>query len=348
MLAELLTSTGRTEQAQKVLENATDKSPHRFDRQKLLGLTAMGNGDMTVAKKAFKKLTTDGRFSNSGHPENFAHLAEIHLAEGNADEALSEMRKAVTTYKKTDHEAASEFCSATVGHAVFTKKGEAAKARESLAKALEMHSKGGVDVSNMTERTQMRFACQLVESGHEEASATVLESVIQNTPNKDLIERQAAQMLKGSPSALENFKQLKSRVEQALTTTLENAMKEFRSGDKHASIRIISMLVKESPNNPDIISHASQIYLMSLRPLGFDAERYEQGRHYYYVLKEKFPGRKDIRMLELLHGRVLEQFPELVPTLPPPLATSGNPVPLPVAHHAKPTVEQTREESLME
>ena len=65
LLADIYKGTDRREESQKVLEKATEKSPQRFDRQKLLGLTALDNNDMERAKAAFKKLTTDGKFSNS-------------------------------------------------------------------------------------------------------------------------------------------------------------------------------------------------------------------------------------------------------------------------------------------
>lgn len=46
LLSEIYLGTDRPEESQKILEKATVKSPHRFDRQKLLGLTALDNEDI--------------------------------------------------------------------------------------------------------------------------------------------------------------------------------------------------------------------------------------------------------------------------------------------------------------
>lgn len=46
LLSEIYRETDRPKESQEILEQATVRSPHRFDRQKLLGLTALDNEDL--------------------------------------------------------------------------------------------------------------------------------------------------------------------------------------------------------------------------------------------------------------------------------------------------------------
>ena len=132
LLSDIYKSTDRPKESQKVLEQATAKSPQRFDRQKLLGLTALDNNDLEGAKAAFKKLTTDGKFSNSGHPENFVHLAEIHTKEGDTKAAELCVRRVKEEFKGTEQADVARFCAATMEHSIYSKKGDATKAKLAL------------------------------------------------------------------------------------------------------------------------------------------------------------------------------------------------------------------------
>lgn len=162
LLSEVYLGTDRPEESQKVLEQATAKSPHRFDRQKLLGLTALDNDDLEGAKAAFKKLTTDGKSSNAQHPENFVHLAGIHTKEGDMQAADACLRRVKSEFKDSEFKDAAKFCAATMEHAIHTKKGDVVKARIALEEAVSLH-KNGVDIGEMSERMQVNFACGCIE-----------------------------------------------------------------------------------------------------------------------------------------------------------------------------------------
>lgn len=178
-LSELLLGTGRGTEAQEVMQQAVDRSPRRFDRQQLLALTAMDNEDYETSKTALLKVTRDGKYLSTNHPSNYALLAESQLELGNFEDAMKALKEASNHFSKTELAKATEFCNATMEHAIHSKKGDSVRAEAALAKAVEIHKSGGSDFSSVNERLQANFAVQCFEAGHAEVAEQALEIALQ-------------------------------------------------------------------------------------------------------------------------------------------------------------------------
>lgn len=304
-LAELYLSSWDTKSAQDVLVEATKKSPSKFDRQKLLWLVALDNEDYETAWLAFKKLTTDWKFSHASHPENFAHMAEIHIHKWELDDAMKMLRSSTDVFKKTDFEGVSRFCDAHVWAVLAEKKWDVKKAKELSDKALWIYKEGNSWFDSMWERLQQTVAMKFLDDWHVDVWAGLMENVIMNSSNKDSLSKRATKLWKWS--SLSKFNELKERVEKSLTQTLDWALASFKGWNKESAMRIIRMLVEDSPRNPKILSKASMLYLMSVSSED-DIESFRKWNEYLNILIKVDSENPDIRMLSALSKRISEKF----------------------------------------
>ncbi len=325
-LSELLLGTGRGTEAQSVMQKAVDRSPRRFDRQQLLALTAIENEDFETSKTALLKVTRDGKYLSTNHPSNYALLAESQLELGNFEDAMKALKEAASHFSKTEHAKTAEFCNATMEHAIHTKKGDSKRAEEALAKAVKIHESGESDFASVNERLQADFAVRCFEAGHSEVAERALEIALQGSAKgAQTVKKIAQKRLSHKPEVLEKVTAATDQAVKSLTQTLDSALALFRSGSREHSLRIMEAMVKESPNNPEILAKAAQITLMYVDHSGFDKIRLDEADEFIARIKKIDPGSKHVGMLTMLMGRVtkkyqrdaIPQMGESAKTLPP-------------------------------
>jgi tetratricopeptide (TPR) repeat protein len=328
-LSELLLGTGRAAEAQEVMQQAVDRSPKRYDRQQLLALTALENEDFTTSRDALKKVTREGRFLASNHPSNYALLAESQLELGNFDDAMKALREAGEFFKKTEHAKTAEFCSASMEHAIHTRKGDTKRAAEALQKAVDIHQSGGSDFSSVNERLQANFAVQCFAGGHAEVAEGALEVALQGSAKgAETVRKVAAKKLAARPDVLQTVIANTEKAERALTQTLDNVLTLFKGGSLDEALTTIETMVRDSPNNPEILAKAAQISLMYIEHTGFDKRRFDYADSLIAQIQRMAPDSKHARVLHLLSDRVRKKYTQdEIPQMPvkeaPQAAASG-------------------------
>lgn len=316
-LSELLLGTGRAVEAQEVMQQAVDRSPKRFDRQQLLALTALENEDYATSRDALAKVTREGKYLSSNHPSNYALLAESQLELGNFDDAMKALREAGEFFKKTEHAKTTEFCNATMEHAIHTRKGDTQQAEAALKKAVQIHQSGGSDFASVNERLQANFAVQCFAAGHTEVAENALEVALQaSARGADTVRKIAAKALAERPDMLQNVLATTEKAQRTLSQTLDNVLNLFKSGSIDESLRIIETMVKDAPNNPEILAKATQISLMYLEHAGFDKQRFDYANDLIARIQHLSPDSRHIRVLHLLAERIRKKFqPDDIPQM---------------------------------
>jgi tetratricopeptide (TPR) repeat protein len=317
-LSELLLGTGRGAEAQVVMQQAVDRSPKRYDRQQLLALTALENEDFTTSRDALKKVTREGKFLASNHPSNYALLAESQLELGNFDDAMKALREAGEFFKKTEHAKTAEFCSASMEHAIHTKKGDTKRAAEALQKAVDIHQAGGSDFSSVNERLQANFAVQCFAGGHTEVAEGALEVALQGSAKgAETVRKVAAKKLAAHPDVLQTVIANTEKAERSLTQTLDNVLILFKQGSLDEALMTIETMVRDSPNNPEILAKAAQISLMHIEHTGFDKRRFDYANSLIAQIQRMVPDAKHVRILHLLSDRVRKKYrQDEIPQMP--------------------------------
>jgi tetratricopeptide (TPR) repeat protein len=328
-LSELLLGTGRAAEAQEVMQQAVDRSPKRYDRQQLLALTALENDDFSTSRDALKKVTREGKYLASNHPSNYALLAESQLELGNFDDAMSALREAGDFFKKTEHAKTAEFCSATMEHAIHTKKGNLKQATAALNKAVELHQSGDSNFASVNERLQANFAVQCFAAGHTEVGEQAIETALQGSAKgAETVRKVAAKKLSAHPEMLEKVIANTEKAERALTQTLDNVLSLFKQGSLDEAMTTIESMVRDSPNNPEILAKAAQISLMYIEHTSFDKNRFDYANELAAKIQRMNPDSKHVRILHLLSERVRKKnsqgdMPQM-PTLGAPTATAAD------------------------
>lgn len=308
-LAELLLGTGRGSEAQNVMQQAVDKSPRRFDRQQLLALTALENEDYETSKNALLKVTRDGKYMSTNHPSNYALLAESQLELGNFEDAMKALKEASAHFAKTEHAKTAEFCNATMEHAIHSKRGDAKRAEEALQKAVSIHKSGGSDFASVNERLQANFAVQCFEAGHSEVAEQALEIALQGSAKgAETVKKVAKKKLADKPEVLGKVSAATDKAVKSLTQTLDNALSLFKGGSREQALNIMEAMVKESPNNPEILAKAAQIILMHLEHSGFDKVRFDEADEFIARIRKVEPESRHIKILHLLADRVRKKY----------------------------------------
>jgi tetratricopeptide (TPR) repeat protein len=317
-LSELLLGTGRAAEAQAVMQQAVDRSPKRYDRQQLLALTALENEDFATSREALTKVTREGKYLASNHPSNYALLAESQLELGNFDEAMKALRDAGDFFKKTEHAKTAEFCNATMEHAIHTRKGDAQKAEAALKKAVEIHQSGGSGFASVNERLQASFAVQCFAAGHDEVAENALGLALQGSAKgAETVRKIAAKTLAQRPEVLQTVMATTEKAERSLTQTLDNVLSLFKQGSLSEALEIIEAMVRDSPNNPDILAKAAQISLMYIEHTGFDKHHFDHANDLVAQIQRMAPNSKHVRVLHLLSDRVRKKYiRDEIPQLP--------------------------------
>lgn len=308
-LSELLLGTGRAAEAQEVMQLAVDRSPKRYDRQQLLALTALENEDFVTSRDALKKVTRDGKYLSSNHPSNYALLAESQLELGNFDDAMQALKDAGEFFKKTELARTAEFCNAAMEHAIHTRKGDARQAEAALKKAVEIHQSGASDFASVNERLQASFAVQCFEAGHTEVAENALNIALQgSSKGAETVRKVAAKKLAQRPELLQTVIASTDRVERTLTQTLDNVLDLFKRGSLDAALATIESMVRDSPNNTEILAKAAQISLMYLEHTGFDKTRFDYANDLVARIQRMSPNSKHVRVLHLLAERIRKKY----------------------------------------
>ncbi len=328
-LSELLLGTGRGAEAQQVMQKAVDRSPKRYDRQQLLALTALENEDYATSRNALTKVTREGKYLTTNHPSNYALLAESQLELGNFNDAMKALREAGDFFNKTELSKTAEFCNATMEHAIHTRKGDAKQAEVALQKAVDIHLSGASDFASVNERLQANFAVQCFAAGHNDVAENALEVALQSSAKSaDIVRKIAAKKLTNRPDVLQNVIASTEKAERALSQTLDNVLTLFKSGSIEEAMTIIETMVRDSPNNPEILAKAAQISLMYLEHAGFDKDRFDHANELVARIQRIAPDSKHVRILHLLSDRVRKKHQQgAIPQMPPQALPAGKTIP---------------------
>lgn len=325
-LSELLLGTGRAAEAQEVMQQAVDRSPKRYDRQQLLALTALENEDFETSRDALKKVTREGKYLSSNHPSNYALLAESQLELGNFDDAMKALKEAGEFFKKTELAQTAEFCSATMEHAIHTRKGDAMQAETALKKAVEIHQSGGSDFASVNERLQASFAVQCFEAGHTEVAEKALSVALKGSAKgAETVRKVAAKKLSQRPELLQTVIASTDKVERTLTQTLDNVLDLFKRGSLDEALATIESMVSDSPNNTEILAKAAQISLMYIEHTGFDKARFDYANDLVARIQRISPNSKHVRILHLLADRIRKKYGhDDIPQMPTKTAAAAD------------------------
>jgi len=101
-LAKLYQIDGNTEESQKILNIAVEKSPKAILRQKTLAQIAFDNEDYETSENAYKKVVRIGKYSCYRSPNDYSGLANVYIKKGRTVDALKTLGNMKKEFNRGD------------------------------------------------------------------------------------------------------------------------------------------------------------------------------------------------------------------------------------------------------
>jgi tetratricopeptide (TPR) repeat protein len=263
LLAEALEKGGKSVQAQKILEKASELSPNALLRQIQLASLAASNQDLSTASQAWKKTVSLGTHSIHDSSEHYLALGQSlsDLSEGDtssdghasADEALATLRRMERRFPDEEN---IKVCSRVVQSRVHAGQGnpiEANKALESVADQLS-------DAETIDPGLGIDYAKTLFRLNRDQEAKALLGTLSQRCADNPLLLQKIENLL-DEPVGFQQ--KLKARalnrdgIKVFETNNLDDAIKTFNEAlsivPDHAALNLnlCQVLIKKYQNSDD-------------------------------------------------------------------------------------------------
>lgn len=200
LLAQCLEDSGKTEEAQQVLEDALRISPRIHKRQKHMATVSMVNGDAQSALKASQQTVRLGANSIYENPDDYIQLVDIVAESSDSSESkqdqkrlLAEASQALSTVtKRFANDDRVKLRKTLAESRLMASQGYVREAQQSLsmAKTLASEMDGG-----MPTEFALEYGKTLYGAGEKEHAEAVLSSLVNDSTTQENLRQQAADFL---------------------------------------------------------------------------------------------------------------------------------------------------------
>lgn len=282
LLAKALMAQGRTEEAEKVLEQAAQLSPRGLKRQLQLGTAALNSGNTEVAEKAFSRAVNLAKYSSHNHPSIHSGLAKSLTANGRHGEATKVISEISRSF--SGHEEA-EFYRATADAMVKANQGKVKEAAEALSIAERaMEDVSGVQASELGLEMVKAYA----KLGQSDKAQAMLQSSIANNHDDDAFIAQVKQVCKSVGMGDEGDKRIE-KVQQEIIKTNNAGVRLIKQGEYDAAIKLLRKAADEMPGNKTVNLNAAKAIIMKLEKKGARPEDIRLVRSYVEHVRAAAP-----------------------------------------------------------
>ncbi len=274
-LARTLVALGKTEEAQAILQSASELSPQVLIRRQQLADIALQNGDYETAEISSKAAVKLSSGSNFKRPEDFTNLAKI-LVEKKRDQRAMQCLKQGRDNFKTKTEAILRLTVAE-SHVHHTVKRDA-QAKKVLDNAMSMLKRKEDDVSIST-TTSLEIAEACLSYGDKEAGTDIMLEVIENNhENKSILDR-ARDAFDKAGLAKEGEKMMQKTITKIANINNE-AAKLANQGNLEQAIELFISAAKKLPGNKVVNLNAAQALILDIKKNGKTAKRLAKCKKY--------------------------------------------------------------------
>lgn len=279
-LAKTLAALGETEQAQLILQKASELSPQVLIRRQLLADMAIKNGDMEVAEIASKAAVKLSKGSSFKRPEDFTNLAKILVDQKHDQRALRCLQQGRENFaNQTDAMLRLSVSESQVHHKVNRE----TQAKKSLEKAMDRLKRRGEE-DEISGPTSLEIAEACLSYGDTEAGMDIMLEVVENNhENKDLIDR-AREAFDKAGLAEEGEMMMQKTIARIADINNQGA-KLANEGKLEQAIELFVNAAKKLPSNIVINLNATQALVLDLQKNGCNLDRLEQCQKYLNNVK---------------------------------------------------------------
>lgn len=274
-LARTLQALGENDQAQSILQKASDLSPNVLVRRQRLADIAIANGDTAVAERTYKAAVKLSQGSTFKRAEDFTNLAKILVEQKRDQKAMQCLKRGRENFaQQTSALLQLAVSESEVHHAVNREK----LADESLKKAKNLFKRKGEDEEiSTTASLSVAEAC-LRHGDSEMGMEVILEVVGNNHENEELIGR-VRQAFDQAGLAEEGERMMQNTITRIANINNE-AAKLANQGKLDEAIELFVNAAKKLPANKVVNLNAAQALILNIQKNGGDDESLQQCKKY--------------------------------------------------------------------
>lgn len=292
-LANVCQLMGKHDEAEQVLERATNISPHSIARQRMLGEVSLKLGKLDNAEQAFRKSMGLGEHSILKTPDAHIGLAKTCSAKGDPEEAL---RVLDTLSHKFDDEG-SRFKSLIAKGRIHQQSGDPIKAREA---AQELSARMKDLPQRLESAVNLEMAQLFLDMGEKETAISLLQDEVKNNPENGEILEQIKQVFVGAQMGEQGLALIESTRKSAIEQMNHGVMLASKGQIEDAVIWMRNAR-EAMPTNARVLLNLAHVLITQLKKSGSNAEIVSEVREALLEANRLVPGEKRFtQMMEVL------------------------------------------------
>lgn len=269
-------SMGKLEDAQKILQQATGRSPHNTGRHRAIGEIAVKNKDYASAADAYGRVVSRGRGSTLSKLDDYVNLTSALIDTGQPEKALK-----VATELKSDRrgQKEAEMVSLVMQSLAYQHSGDNAAAKQVLEHALRV--KDSIPKESQIELSPtviMGVAQACLEVGDKEAGEAILRQVAAEN-NEDLAIVAKIRDVYEKTGHSDSAQALLDDVNREIVDINNRGVIIARQGDLEGAVKMLTEAADRVPN-VQFLANATKAIFALIDKSGWDEVLADRGFSY--------------------------------------------------------------------
>lgn len=268
-LARTRDRLGDSSEAQQVLMEGIDRSPHSLLRQRALAELADRNQDLEVTETARRKAIRIGKGSILREPADYAALARVLVQKQSSAEAL---RVAQSITREFDHSPLARLEAATINSNIYSALDNETESAGALSEALSI-AEQQPELLSADIGLSLAHSC-LAHNRQEDADRIIRQVICDNEDNETVLAQ--VRHLYSESGSDDAISELIDTTRKEIIAINNEGVKLLKDGEVEASIELFTRAARGMPHNPVVNLNAAQSLIRLMRDTGPDRETLAQ------------------------------------------------------------------------
>lgn len=260
MLATLCTEAGDAEEAQKQLDKAIAIVPATH-RQKRAGKLALELGDIDKAQQYLSEVVERGKYSFFKEPEDYTLLSQVHMEQGDTEQARSVLDMVGKRFAATPEVNAKIRVLKAMS---WQQDGKPDQAKALLEPLLD-------NPDNLPDSVKMDLIKTCFLAGDEEVASKLLSDMMQNNHDNKALKEEAVKMLESVGMGDQAEELVGVAVQEVIELNNRGALL-LREGQLEEAARLLVEAAEKLPRNATVVLNAAYALLLNLQKSGATGE----------------------------------------------------------------------------
>ena len=257
-VSSVLEEMGKSEEAQQILQRASEISPNNSIRQRIVGDIAVRNKDTEAAEQAYAKVFERRQGSSLRSVDDYANLSRVMIDNGHLDgvrRITQDLRRDMRGNKQ------GELTALVIDSLCAYKDGNPDKSKQALEKALTLHAElkdqdGNIALPQKIS-VDLAYAC-LVGGEEETANSIISQIAAENHENRNMIAQIEDVFIKSGKE--EEGHALMSQVGKKIVEINQLSNSSANDSEREKSLPQLIEAAKRIPNMQFLLNACNAIF----------------------------------------------------------------------------------------